>query len=318
LPDAGPGCTSVPGTFENFGVSTNGDRVVMTMMFFPLRPTEQLLLNYERLAVTKLSITITDESSLVIQGWVEDELLFEGRLTSDEFECREQALVLRTSNWGIDTTLFVPIVHRTSAEYLLSRAEDGALIIETHEISSGVLAVVPIALKAQQWLRFEPSPASRAPADRAKLPRGVRQSSTPIQVLRPPDGTPNWSGYERAILCLAKVRKDKGAPLPTDSSLLGGRSTQAFLLQGIDGGLAPQGVVRGNDWFPATHDLRVEKQHREAPELADRYVLCLLEKGYRWEDSGNGDPGGNIHTRDSDQSPSNLRLNGLGPVFSDT
>lgn len=284
LPDAGPGCAGVTGTFENLGVSSKDDRVAMAMLFFPLKPSEKLLLMYERFAVTKVAITFSDESTLSIRGLVEDELLFERQLTGEAFECRDQHLVLRTSNWGIDSTLFVPVVHRTSAEHLLSRAEDGSLIIENHQNSGGLAVVVPVAARLQQWFRFQPSPATRSPAESARLPRGVRESPPPMQALRPPDGTPDWSGYERAKRCLASARQNIDGPLPADPALLDGRSSQAFLLQGLDGGMSPEGEVSGNDWYPVTHDLRVEKQHREAPELADRYVLCLLAQGYRFSE----------------------------------
>ena len=284
LPDAGTNCVSLTGSFENFGIRDDGDRVVMAELLFPVKASEPLMLNYERLAVTRLSIAFPDESSLDIQGWVEDELLYEQRLTREEFECRERHLVLRDSKWGIDGIApFLPILYRSSVERLLSRAEDGSLIIENHEFSGGALTVVPIALKARYWFKFDSSPATRTPAEIEKLPGGTRLQFPRLQVLRPPDGAPDWSGYRQATDCLARVGQSGDKPMLADSSLLGGRRTQAFLLQGSDGQLLPSGIVREHDWLPATHDLRIEKQHREALEIADRYVECLLGRGYRWD-----------------------------------
>jgi hypothetical protein len=270
--------------YENFGVWDNGDRVDLASLFFPLTINEPLELNYERLAVTRLSITVPDHTRLAIKAWVEDELLFERQLTGEQFECRQQYLVLHASNWGLNSIFILPIVYRTSVEHLLSRAQDGALIIENHELSGGAVAVVPIGLKAQYWYRFESSPATRSPADIAKLPRGVRQHPLRVQVLRPPADAPDWSGYDQAKKCLTRASQTRDDPMFSDRSSLGGRSTQAFLLQTREDVLVPHGIVQGNNWHPATHDLRIEKQHREAPELADRYVLCLLRKGYRWDD----------------------------------
>lgn len=285
LHGTGTDCAGVPGRFENIGRWDNGDPIAMAHLLFPVQLSEPGMLNYERFAVTSVSIAFRDETTLDIEAWVRDELLFERQLAGEEFECLQGQLALHTSSWGLNSVMFLPVVYRTSVEHLLSRAEDGALIVENHELSGGAVAVVPIGAKARYWFRFEPSPAARAPADVARLPRGVRAQSTPAQVLRPPDDAPDWSGHGRAKECLKQASDDSETPVLADASLLKGRSTQAFVLQNIDGVLVPNGIVRGRDWLPATHELRVEKQHREPPELTDRYVLCLLAKGYRWDDA---------------------------------
>ena len=43
----------------------------------------------------------------------------------------------------------------------------------------------------------------------------------------------------------------------------------------------PSGKVDGNNWWPSTHELRIEKLNWQLPAIADNYVLCLLDKGYR-------------------------------------
>jgi hypothetical protein len=42
----------------------------------------------------------------------------------------------------------------------------------------------------------------------------------------------------------------------------------------------------GGSYIPATHGLQIEKPHWQPSSAADRYVICLLRKGYRWEDRG--------------------------------
>lgn len=102
--------------------------------------------------------------------------------------------------------------------------------------------------------------------------------------LLPPEGAPAWSGYSQAEACLEQASTSEDTPDGQALASLGGRSTQAFIMQdGKGGALLPNGSVIGNDWIPATHGLRVEKQHWELLSVADRYVICLIHTGYRWE-----------------------------------
>lgn len=284
LADGRTDCASLAGFYENFGTWDDGDPVAMATIFFPLRAAEPLLLNYERLAVTRLSITLAQDSAVDVRAWVGDDLLLERRLDPAEVECRGQQLALHDSSWQVaGVAPFLPVLGRSSVERLMGRTSDGSLVIENHEFSAGAVVVVPMAVKARYWFRFAPSVASPATVGAPELPRGVRREPPPVQVLVPPTGSPDWSGYGQATECLARAAEGWTGTDDRHLALLEGRSTQSFILQNLQGSLAPHGIVRGNDWLPASHDLRVEKQHRESPQLADRYVLCLLGKGYRWE-----------------------------------
>jgi len=285
LQQAAADCVSLDGSFENFGVWDDGDQVVLADLFFPLKISEPRLYHYERLAVTRLTLAVGVQSALAIQAWVGDDLLFERQIARDEFDCVDGQLVLHNSDWQFGgVPPFLPVLARSSVERRLFRSADGALIMENHEFSAGALAVVPIAFKASYWFRFERSPEILPDSAVVMLPGGVRQQPVSIQVLLPPVDAPDWSGYDQAVACLATARSAGRQSAPVASDLLQGRSTQAFLLQAGDGTLVPHGIVNGNDWHPATHDLRIEKQHRENPATSDRYVICLLNRGYRWDD----------------------------------
>jgi len=282
-------CPDLAGSYENFGHWNEGDRVVLAKLFFPLSPFEPLKNTYDLLAVSHMTLEYQDDNDLVVKAWVGDKLLMERLLAASQLRCREGSIVYRDNSWGVSGIKpFFPVFYHSSIDRLLSLASDGSLVIENHDFSKGVLIVIPLAAKVQYWYRF-PRTSSDSPGllNDINRPRMAQTGTTPVYRLLPPEDAPEWSGYGEADACLDLASESEETPDPQAVALLGGRSTQAFILQGgWDGALLQNGSVIGNNWIPTTHGLRVEKQHWKSPSVADRYVICLLKKGYRWEDHG--------------------------------
>jgi len=282
-------CPDLTGSYENFGLWDDGDRIVLAKLFFPLRLNEPLMNNYVLLAVSHVTFEYLGDNDLVVKDWVGDELLMERLLAASQLPCRKGRSVYHDTSWGLDGIApFFPVLYHSSIDRMLSLASDGSLVIENREFTKGAAIVIPLVVKAQYWYRFpRASPDSLALRNDVNRPRGVHTGATTGYRLLPPEGVPEWSGYKEAGACLDLASESEDIPDPQALALLGGRSTQAFIVQdGRDGALSQNGSVIGNNWVPATHGLRVEKQHWQPPSVADRYVICLLKKGYRWEDHG--------------------------------
>lgn len=282
----GPTCADLSGAYENFGLWDDGDRIILAGLFFPLAQNAPLQKNYELSAVSHVSLEHQRNGDIVVQAWVGDEQLMERQLPASQLSCSEGRIVFHDQSWGLDGAApFLPVVYHSSVDRLLFLASDGSLVMENHEFTKGAVIVIPIAAKAEYWFRFlRVSPDSLGQRNDADRPRGVRTGAMPQYRLLPPEGAPAWSGYSRAEACLEQASKSEDVPNAQALASLGGRSTQAFIVQdGRGGALLPNGSVIGNDWIPATHELRVEKQNWEPLSVADRYVICLLQMGYRWE-----------------------------------
>jgi len=279
-------CPDLTGSYENFGLWDDGDRIMLAGLFFPLAHNEPLSRNFELSAVSHLTLEHQGNNDLVVRAWVGDEQLMERQLPASQLPCREGRIVFHDGSWGLDGVApFLPVAYHSSVDRLLFLASDGSLVMENHEFTKGAVIVIPVAAKAQYWFRFlRVSPDSPGQSTDVNRPRGVRTTTTPEYRLLPPEGAPAWSGYSQAGACLDQASRSEDTPDAQALAPLRGRSTQAFIVQdGRGGALLQQGSVIGDDWIPATHGLRVEKQHWEPPSVTDRYVICLLQKGYRWE-----------------------------------
>ena len=286
LADAASRCPDLTGSYENFGVWDDGDRIVLASLFFPLGLNEPLLKNYELLAISQVTLEHQTNNDLAVRAWVGDEQLMERQLPASQLPCREGRIVFQDTSWGLGGVApFLPVVIHSSVDHLLSLASDGSLVMENHEFTKGAVIVIPVATKAQYWYRFlRVSPNSPGQGNDVNRPRGVREGTISDYRLLPPEDAPAWSGYSQAGACLDKASRSKDTPDAQALASLGGRSTQGFILQdGRGSALLQHGSVIGNDWIPVTHRLRVEKQHWSSPSVADRYVICMLQIGYRWE-----------------------------------
>lgn len=281
-----PRCADLKGSYENYGVQDDGARITLASVLFRDKGTSESLRFYEQLAVSHLSFDHLEDGGFVVSAWVGEELLMKRSLSPAQLPCEEGNLTYRDEEWYLGGVApFLPVAGRSSIARSLSRASDGSMVVENREISVGAAVVVPLAVKRRYWYRFLQTAADPSHRyDNEDRPRGVRATAKPAYRLLPPEDAEKWSGYGIASGCLSRVTKS-GKPAEGKAlSALGGRSTQSFLLGNRDGSIWVSGTVVGSNWIPVTHDLRIEKQHWHPPWVSDHYVLCLLEKGYVWEE----------------------------------
>lgn len=286
-------CPDLTGSYENIGLWANGsaddDKAMLARVFFPVRPTEPLMKYHELQAVSHVTFVDRGDDGAVVKAWVGDELLIERNLTSLQLPCREGRRVYHDASWDVGgAPPVLLVVARTSSDRLISLAADGSLVMENIEFSMGAVWFIPVAAKARTWYRFpRTSPDTPSLHSDRNSPHGVRSGTAPAYSLLPPEGRPKSPGYSDGTACLDQERGKDVMPDPQALPMLGGRSTQSFIIQyGRDGSLNPEGRHDGRTWVPATHSLRIEKLHWQPPSVADRYVICLLSKGYQWEDRG--------------------------------
>jgi len=283
-------CPDLTGSYENNGLRAEGsaDKNVsmLTGILFPDKDQGgwQLLDYAEELAISHVIIEDRGDNGLLVKAWVGDELLMESLLTAPQLSCVDGHRIYHATYWD----LRYPIMARSSRDSTISLAVNGSLVIQIQESGAGVILFVPIAGKSQDWYRFnQTSPDTTGPHNDSNSPKGVRSGTAFSYRLLPPEGKPESSGYSDETKCLNQERGKDVTPDPQALAMLGGRSTQTFIIQyGRDGPLYPEGTYDGEKWIPATHGLRIEKLHWQPPSVADRYVICLLRKGYRWEDLG--------------------------------
>jgi hypothetical protein len=289
-------CPDLTGSYENSGLRAEGsadkDVAMLTTILFP-DPEQglgwQLLNSAEELAISHVTIEDRGDNGLLVKAWVGDELFMESLLTAQQLSCVEGRRIYHDTYWGLDGLWpGLPLVTRNSADSTISLAVNGSLVIQKQVSGAGVFIVIPIAGKSQNWYRFnQTSPGATGLHNDSKSPKGVRSGTAPAYRLLLPEGKPKSRGYSDETKCLNLERGKDVTPDPQALAMLGGRSTQTFIIQyGRDGPLYPEGTYDGEKWIPATHGLRIEKLHWQPPSVADRYVICLLRKGYRWEDLG--------------------------------
>jgi hypothetical protein len=293
VPNTASQCPDLSGSYENFGLwangSTDGDMAMLARVFFPVRPTEPLKKYHELQAVSHVTLDDQGDDGLVVKAWVGDELLIERILTSVQLPCRDGRRVYHDTSWDVGgAPPILLLVAHTSSDHLISLAADGSLVMENMEFSMGAVWFIPVAAKAKTWYRFpRTSPDTPGLHTDSNNPHGVRSGTAPAYSLLPPEGRAKSHGYSDDTACLDLERGMDVTPDSRALAMLGGRSTQAFIIQyGRDGPLYPEGRHDGKTWVPATHELRIEKLNWQPPSVADRYVICLLRKGYRWEDRG--------------------------------
>jgi hypothetical protein len=162
----------------------------------------------------------------------------------------------------------------------------------------GVTNVIPLVGNYQDWIIFaRTSPDTANSQTYSNRPQVLHGHAAPAYRLLPKVRATRTSERD-AENCLKLATEADEPPDPKALAMLGGRSTQAFITQfDRDGPIFPEGTnvrLSGKwvpaSWVPATHQRGFEKHHWQSPSVADRYVLCLLQNGYEWEDVGEVDP----------------------------
>ena len=106
---------------------------------------------------------------------------------------------------------------------------------------------------------------------------GIGGCMTDYIRLTGPPGSTRESRNEEMRQCRSKASVTQRPLDAQEKAALKGRSTTGFLEQSNP--LGPLRSVTDRDGYPATTLVRFTPPE----EVSDRYVLCLLERGYRWE-----------------------------------
>jgi len=106
---------------------------------------------------------------------------------------------------------------------------------------------------------------------------GIGGCATDYIRLTGPPGSTRESRNEDMRQCRSEANATQRPLDAKEKAALTERSTRGFL-RWTDP-FAPSSSVVDRDGYPATAPVRFGPPQ----EISDRYVLCLLERGYRWE-----------------------------------
>ncbi len=106
---------------------------------------------------------------------------------------------------------------------------------------------------------------------------GIGGCATDYIRLTGPPGSTRESGNEDMRQCRSEASATQRPLDAQEKAALTERSTTGFLRW--HSALGPLRSVIDRDGYPATAAVRFGPPQ----EISDRYVLCLLERGYRWE-----------------------------------
>lgn len=156
-----PACTDLSGVYSNAGTAYRTEDMMGTRakpetaylagLFFK---GEGRTLSSEQ-APVRLRLDATVPGRLAVVAVLADDREVPISLSEDkdEFACREGRIALWSA--GMDLIPVLLSVGSTRTTHVLSRASDGALIVESHEVGLGtVLVAVPIGLSERYWSRF--------------------------------------------------------------------------------------------------------------------------------------------------------------------
>jgi hypothetical protein len=241
-------------------------------------------------AVTHLTLNISDQHPGVTL-WVNREKLLTRNFQPDELKCvsGHWRLELDWSLWRSSGILLDTGAILTSL--LVQQTTDGAVVVSKTRKMVGTALLLPVYFKEQDWHQFTritDSVQQNAP----NAPHGVLSPDRHFsRLLPPPTQTERQENPKLQVRCLntaIEQYKLSGTNLSKDEeSRLAGRSTQAFLSQQTKTTKAytnTEFIDRVIGQTPTTKHALLLKPHWLDPSISDRYVLCLLDAGYIWED----------------------------------
>ncbi len=286
-------CTPIDATFSNHGQKTNGEKP-----FYRSSLGEILLPALPQAGITHVSVRLAADSPSVT-AWAGSDLYETRAIPPDALQCKEGVWMLQNdaTDWQMMSDPGMVGLMLASAlaydfERLYSQATDGALIVEETRHTAGVIFLVPSSFKEKEWYRFPPA-GTPAEDNAPSAPGGVLQPGAGHTRLLPPGRLDRKESGKTMNTCLDFSSTEMDDLTPAERALLAGRSTQAFLYQLYPGGkpfLNDEWMNRKQGYVPSTRNSRLQKPHWLQPAVSDRYVLCLLDAGYTWEDIASQSP----------------------------
>jgi hypothetical protein len=136
-------CTALLGTYANLGVDDQGRSVELLNV---------LASGGARLGRNEpIALAAPEPDVLEVRGTTVRQRY---RFSAGEVTCREGRLLLWTS--GFDRAPMVQMNAYWAMTTTITRATDGALLVNETTTGTGLITVVPFVLSTARWYRFEP------------------------------------------------------------------------------------------------------------------------------------------------------------------
>ena len=292
--DSASGCEPIIDQFEQMGTaalwkgpfwdaSTEEKPATLTSL------TDNIVVPYD--AVTHVSLNLSAEKPSMA-FWMNKELLRTHNFQPGELDCESGFWKIEQKLQALPSSGIFLDLGATFSNLLLKKLTDGAIIISRKEVTVGTAMLLPLYLRGQTWYRFPPY-KKRTEGPDPNAPYGaISDESKFLRLLPPPTQKNRNDNYEAQKRCLKSAQDqfhEQGDTLTTEAQKrLAGKSTQAFLYQkqkNADPFFTVEYINRAIGWTPSTRHAQLRKPHWLHPDISDRYVLCLLDAGYVWEEA---------------------------------
>ena len=291
--DSASDCSPIIGQFEQSGTAAvykgpfwNTSTVENPATLSSL--TDIIIMPYD--AVTHVSLNLSSEKPSMA-FWMSEELLRIHNFQPGELDCESGFWKIEKKLQALPSSgIFLDLGAIFSSLYL-KQISDGTLIISRKEDVVGTAMLLPLYFRNKSWYRFPPYQQSAQEPD-PNAPYGAISGESKFVRLLPPATQKNRDeNVDAQKSCLKSAQNqflEHGDNLTTDAQKrLAGKSTQAFLYQKQKNGdpfFTAEYVNRAIGWTPSTRYAQLRKPHWLNPNVADRYVLCLLDAGYAWKE----------------------------------
>ena len=287
-------CAPIVGQFEQQGIAavTKGPFWDRTTAVVPTLFSHEMGINASPpAAVSHLSVNFSVKDPGVTL-WVNDELFLTHNFTPDELTC-EEGLWRLELDWKLmgSSGIFLDGGVSLTSLFVQQAADESVIIRSVDKHMGTVLLVLPFYIQEKEWRRFPLYTAVQEKLE-PNSPHGVlSDEKTFARLLPPPTQKSSKENEEKQAQCLKlafeQLEQLGGDLAPDERTRITGRSTQAFLVQWDKKSNAyprTEYIDRTIGHTPTTLSTQLRKPHWLDPSVSDRYVLCLLEAGYVWED----------------------------------
>jgi len=240
-------------------------------------------------AVTHATLNLSGtEASLSL--WIGNELFVSRILKTGELDCE-------SGRWRLDldwaawrSTGILLDMGGTFTSLFLHKANDGSLVISKNQKMIGTAILLPVYIKEQNWHRFLPATeVEKHPG--TDSPYGVLPPEHSFARLLPPltqkNRHENPKQQKRCLESAITQFEQRGDNLtPEEATRLQGLFTQNFLAQSNKTAEAyprTEYLDRTRGHTPSTRFSMLRKPHWLDTSISDRFVLCLFDSGYVWQ-----------------------------------
>jgi hypothetical protein len=241
-------------------------------------------------AITHTALNLSDTAP-GLSLWIGNELFVSRNFEPGELSCEAGRWRLDLDWYAWRSSGILLDMGGVFTSLLIQNADDGSLVFSKNQKMLGTALLLPVYIKEQEWHRFLPATEEEKHPG-LNAPYGVLPPGSPFARLRPPptqknrDENPKEQG--RCLKIAINQYDQLGSKLSVkEEAQLQGHFTQAFLGQAGKGGQAyslTEYLDRTQGHTPSTRRAMLRKPHWLDPSISDRYVVCLFDAGYVWEE----------------------------------